>query len=383
MTDECIGWRLTLEPVGEAAVAWALIRATASSAAPVGAGLFEGVAHLHALAVGLLPRAETERGSDDLWPGPLTVPGDERDHAVRLGLGLLPPMLRDDLLAASGRSHTVTVACRGWLARIPWEALALDRSGEVRLIECARVVAGLSPALVANRKRPSGDRPHAPALRVLDPGPRSGSTLVPLYPAGYPMEWYADDVLADGEDLVPDGVALSAADFGALLRDGGGWSRLLYLGHALPGTSEAPAAAALVFGTHAGADTLTAHAWLGDPATWPAPARVALIACASDDSGHFEQAGLAAAAINAGAEILTVTRWILPTDRYPLREIGTTRLALAVDRAHEQPDPLSALRAWQCERLTVWREHGRREDAPLLWASLANYVVPVPDREEG
>jgi hypothetical protein len=323
-----------------------------------------------------------EGGKDDLWSGPLTVPDEELASAVRLGQGLLPPILRDELLATTGESHTVTIACRGWLARVPWEALALGRSGDVRLVERARVVAGLSPVLVANRKRPSGPRPSAPALRVLDPGPRTGSGLTPLYPAGYPMEWYADDVLADGEDLVPDGVALSAAGFGTLLRDGGGWSRLLYLGHALPGMSEVPAAAALVFGTHAGTDALSAHAWLGDPATWPAPGRVALIACASDDSGHLEQAGLAAAAINAGAELLTVTRWILPTDYDPPREITTTRLALAVDRAHEQPDPLAALRSWQCERLTAWREYGRREDAPLLWASLATYVVPAPDMEE-
>jgi len=380
MADRRIGWRLTLEPVGGAAVAWALIRASATSAAPVGSGLLDGIAHMRSLASRLTPQQGEDRTGDGVWSIPLTDPAEERSGAVRLGLGLLPPSLREELLAASATdpAHTVTIACRGWLARIPWETLALDRSGDVRLVERARVTAGLSPALVADRKRPSGSPSDRPALRVIDPGPRTGSALLPLYPGGYPTEWYADSVLADGEDLVPDGGPLSAADFGAILRDGTGWSRLFYLGHALPGTSDAPAAAGLVFGTATGSDALSAHAWLGDPGAWPVPPRVALIACASDDSGYLEQSGLVVAAINAGAELLTVTRWILPTDRDPPREIATTRLALAVDEAHRKPDPLDALRSWQRERLTAWREHERWDDAPLLWASLATYVAPGP-----
>jgi hypothetical protein len=384
MTDQRIGWRLTLEPVGVTAVAWALTRATAASAVPVGGGLFDGIAHLRALAAGLTPHVIGDREGTGLWSGPLAVPEKERSCAVDLGLGLLPPALRDELLASPADTpHTVTIACRGWLACIPWEALALDRYGNVRLVERARIAAGFSPVLAADRERPARPRADASALRVLDPGPRTGSTLLPLYPEGYPMHWYADGVLADSEDLVPDGSTLSVAGFGALLRDHRGWSRLLYLGHALPGTSETPSAAALVFGTPGGSDTLSAHAWLSDPGTWPAPSRVALIACASDDSGHLEQAGLPVAAINAGAELLTVTRWILPTDYDPPREIATTMLALAVDCAHREPDPLAALRSWQCERLTAWREHGWREDAPLLWASLATYVVSDHVSEDG
>jgi hypothetical protein len=89
-----------------------------------------------------------------------------------------------------------------------------------------------------------------------------------------------------------------------------------------------------------------------------------------------EQAGLPVALANAGADLLTVTRWTLPTDIAPPTRMGTTALALAVDAAHGDPAPVDALRRWQLGRLDAWREHGQPEDSPLLWAALATYVLP-------
>lgn len=374
-----IGWWLALEPIGPAAVAWSLIRVDDTPpVGPIGAGLQSEVADLRALVASLPPRG---RRAEELWSGPLVDPGQEVAAAVRLGQALLPDALRRELLATDLRRvrHTVSVACRGWLAQVPWEVVALDGTGDVRLVERARVASGLSPTINAGRRRAPAPRPDAPALRVLDPGSRSDPQYAPVY-AGYPLDW--DDVLADREDLVPDGRSLSAARLGELLRAGTGWSRFLYFGHCRSGTAETPAGAALVL-SHAGMTELfTAHAWLKAPDTWPCPARVALIACGSDDSVHLEQSGLPVAAVNAGAELLTVTRWTLPLDLAPPEEAATTALALAVDAAHRSADPLEALAGWQRQRLTRWRAGADRSASPLLWGSLATYVVPAMAPED-
>jgi len=99
-----------------------------------------------------------------------------------------------------------------------------------------------------------------------------------------------------------------------------------------------------------------------------------VIGCGSDDSGIAEQSGLPIAAINAGAELVTATRWVLPLDPRPdLRP--ATALALAVDRAHSAADPVGALRDWQLERLDRWRADGELLDTPLMWASLITYLA--------
>ena len=122
-------------------------------------------------------------------------------------------------------------------------------------------------------------------------------------------------------------------------------------------------------------DLFTAFDWLADPASHPAPPRVAVIACGSDDGARFEQSGIPVAAINAGAELLTATRWILPVDETS-RNDPTAALGMAVDAAHASADPLAALRAWQIDRLVNWRDRGEIADTPLLWASLVTYLAP-------
>ena len=371
---ERIGWWFALEPLGADSVAWSLIRVDDRPPdGPVGAGLLTGVSALRMVAEGLPPGSAA---SGELWTGPLIDRGAELATAVQLGLGLLPDALRAELLAADLGSvrHTVTVACRGWLAQVPWEVLALDPVGDVRLIERARVAAGLSPTINAGRRRAPVPRPGAPALRIIDPGGRSDPSLRPIYPGGYPLEWY--DNLLDGERLRPQPRTLSTGQFGELLSAESGWSRLFYFGHCLPGTADTPAGAALVLSTSTSSERFTAHAWLGEPDTWPCPARVALIACGSDDSAQIEQSGLPVAAVNAGAELLTVTRWTLPLDVEPPRQAATTTLALAVDAAHQQDDPLAAIRDWQCRQLATWRDLGTKDFSPLLWGALATYLVP-------
>jgi hypothetical protein len=119
------------------------------------------------------------------------------------------------------------------------------------------------------------------------------------------------------------------------------------------------------------------------------PPRVAIVACQSNDTHHHEQMGLVMAAVHAGAEIITGTRWTLPSDPRPgsldsasavdsdQPRVGpTTELALAVDAAHDALDPIGHLRRWQIERLDKWRECPCARHAPLIWASPVSYLAP-------
>ncbi|MER7689818.1 hypothetical protein [Streptomyces sp. NPDC097610] len=93
---------------------------------------------------------------------------------------------------------------------------------------------------------------------------------------------------------------------------------------------------------------------------WPAPPRVALIACESDGDLRFaESFGLATTMVHNGTELVTATRWVLPTSFAFHRLAGLpesvrplTEAVVAVDAAHEGHDPLHHLGAWQRKRLT-------------------------------
>lgn len=363
-----VGWLLTLEPSGDA-VAWSLHR-DAGTPELVDAGLLRDAAQARRVAEGLRPNARA-----DVWSGPLTRPEDERRAAEVIGRQLLPPALVEGLRTERSERHTLSVACRGWLSGVPWDALALGTgAGAPRVLERARVLGGVGPALVANRGIAPIDRdPGERGLVVLDPGPPGGRTPQ-LYPAGLPAELLPGSRI-DAVDVRQDeGAGLSADDLSrALLAHP---ARLLYLGHILGGSPEAPAAAGLVLSQGARADVLTARRWIAEPHRWPAPARVALIGCAGDDTGPAEQSGLVAAAINAGAGVTTTTRWLLPTDQpgNPVR--ATTGLALAVYEAHRAPDLVGTLRAWQLDQLDRWRHTGRPEYSPVLWAALVTYLTP-------
>lgn len=359
-------WWLSLEPLGDD-VAWALTRARSSGAGaePVGAGLIGALGELQREVATALPG---HRGHG-LWSGPWVDPVAERRLAVRLGRTLLPPALRDALATGDGTAPpTVWIATRGWLAQVPWDALAVDDDGAVRLVEVAQVVGGL-PATVVSEARDAVTCDGA-VLRVVDPGPtRHGR----LYPAT-PDAWW--DRCADDEDVLPlPGRTLDADGLSRALRLGP--RRFVYFGHAVGGSPDAPAAAGMVLTAASGdADVLSAYRWLGEPERYPCPSRLAIIACGSDDGAHIEQSGLPVAAVRAGARLVTVTRWTLPVAPGRGDACPTTRLGLAVDTAHAQDGPVAALRQWQIRRLRAWRGSGARDDAPLLWASLVTYVVP-------
>lgn len=373
-----VHWWLAAEPLGDDMV-WALTRVSATevTTGPEGAGLVEGLADIRALAEAARPSGER-----DLWSGPMTDRRREHDLAVRLGLALLPDILRTALARADPSCpDTVTVAVRGWLARVPWDSLAIDERG-IRLVEVARVLGGLPATLHVGRARLPDPAPAGPPVRVVDPGPSVSGVddergqWRPIYPEGRPPAW--DGVLTgDAEFLAPaDGEGLTPADLSALLT-GGAPARLTYFGHAISGEEQAPAAAGLVLVDDAGrAKIFTAFEWLAEPDRFPAPPRVAVIGCGSDDSAVAEQSGLPIAAINAGAGIVTATRWILPLDPGPGGG-PTTALAVAIDGAHGSPDPVDALRTWQLERLRRWRRRGEPADTPLLWAALVTYLAPA------
>jgi hypothetical protein len=352
------------------------------------------------------------------WRGPLVDPEQNGELFQALGGLLLPPVLREfltsedrEVVRHQGRT-TVVIAPGSGLSAVPWELLAIG-GGDTRLIEAATVRGGIGPAsLVDLAMTPSLDDPTGPALRVIDPTGGGARTARPgrrsVFGGELPHSWHervrpgSGDVLA-GPGWPPAGCTRN--ELGRLLRERR-WSRLLYYGHATSGDPLAPTAAALELaaapegerypmttadGRHlesaAAVDSLSARVWMHASGLWPAPRRVAFIACQADDSRYVEQLGLTLAAINAGARIVTTTRWVLPTDRSILLadpgtgdHAATTELALAVDDAHGSADPASRLRRWQLSVLNSWRtaadDAARRRFAPLIWSSIVTYVIP-------
>ncbi|MFE3193817.1 CHAT domain-containing protein [Nocardia sp. NPDC059240] len=118
---------------------------------------------------------------------------------------------------------------------------------------------------------------------------------------------------------------------------------------------------------------------------WRMPTRVAIIACEGGiDFRSAETFGLIMAALDAGAEVVTTTRWVLPTDAafrrftaLPPARHPTTELALRVDAAHGGTDPIAALTDWQRGQLRAWRDTGDLGCTPLLWASLTTTLAPA------
>lgn len=290
------------------------------------------------------------------------------------------------------------------IARVPWELLALDSDPEIRLLEVADVSA-LAPASVvhapARVRRPWSAGRELPLVAVLDPrvpgfgaGSRLGSVLGPVDPGAPLVRRLAEHARAGRLRLPVPGEAASLfrrADtdrdwLSAALRAGA--SRLLYTGHV---TAADPAAGSsedarlhlscpATLPGHApalrGHRPLAAKDLLLDPARWPMPGRVALIACESGGDPRFADAlGLTSATLHAGAELVTATRWPLPTD-HALALAGADPAARplqeairAIDTAHESEDPVRALAGWQRERLTAWRRERTIEHAPLLWGA--------------
>ncbi|MEU6560425.1 CHAT domain-containing protein [Nocardia nova] len=351
-----------------------------------------------------------------LTTGAFSDRSSEYELAQALSRALLPQGLAMQLhaLMVRGVRPHIRLQPSPRVAQVPWEILAPDPA--LRLIDIADVSllapAGIVHAPDRAERTWAADR-ELPVIAVLDPrvpGFRADSELGSVLgrmSATAPLAERVAGYLAR-QRLRPE-VSEPLAAFrrtdldrdrlSALLRAGA--SRLIYVGHVTAAPPESGqsenaelhlcctadtsgfadrlrthrplSAKDLLLGTH----TLDAEPVAG-PQLWPMPSRVALIACESGGDLRFTEAlGLVAAMINGGAELVTATRWPLPTDLAFQRLAGATEatplhdVVCAVDAAHEQPDPIATLAHWQRERLTTWRETGTIENSPLLWAAFA------------
>ncbi|WP_461032801.1 CHAT domain-containing protein [Streptomyces mayteni] len=339
-----------------------------------------------------------------------------------LAEALWPPGLTAQLRhvsAAAGRP-LIRIQPSPRVAQVPWELLAVD--DDARLVDLADIVTTAPASLRRPGPGPTPDARPAPdgdaVVLVLDPrvpGFRADSALGSvLGPPGSDPELTAlvrrgIDAGAVVPRLADPAEAFRRTDqdrdwLGDVLRAGA--RRLLYVGHVSgvpvdggqseditlhlacgPGTTGLTEVAR---GTHrplSVKDLLLGTLPLradGVPGAliWPAPPRVALIACESGGDLRFaESFGLATAMLHNGAELVTATRWTLPTSHAFHRLAGLpssvrplSAAVVAVDAAHEHPDPVRHLCRWQRERLDLWRATGAVEHAPLLWAALTSVV---------
>lgn len=341
--------------------------------------------------------------------GGFTVYDTERALAEQLARTLVPYGLAFQLhqLYQQGIRPLLRVQPSPRIAQVPWELLALDSAPEIRLLEVADVSV-LAPASVVHAP---GRTPRSwaatrtlPVVAVLDPrvpgygtGSRLGSVLGPV-PSDAPLARQLAGYASAGRLVpAPPGGPFRRTDtdrawLSAALTAGAG--RLLYAGHvtaADPDSGQSEDARLHLACTDAhpghapalrGHRPLSAKDLLLDADRWPVPGRVALIACESGGDLRFGDAlGLAAAMISGGAELVTSTRWSLPTDHafalagadpaaYPLREA-----IRAIDTAHESDDPVRALAGWQRERLAAWRERRTVEHSPVLWGAFATLTA--------
>ncbi|MGW2048977.1 hypothetical protein ACWCPF_27890 [Streptomyces sp. NPDC001858] len=370
-------------------------------------GSGEGTAGMRrAFESGALAEHRTERRlartlAEALWPEGLTA--QLRQVAERAGR----PLVR---IQPSPR-----------VAQVPWELLAVD-DADTRLIDLADVVTTAPTSLRRQntvRRAPEGPaRDTGPVVLVLDPrvpGFRADSPLGSvLGPPGSDPELLSLvrsrlDAGAVEPSLDDPVEAFRRTDLdrdwlSGVLRKGA--RRLLYVGHVGGAPVEGGQSEDGTLHLSCGPDTvglaeavrthrpLSAKDLLlgtlplradGEPGAriWPAPPRVALIGCESGGDLRFaESFGLATAMIHNGAELVTATRWVLPTSFAFHRLAGLddsvrplSEAIVAVDTAHEDPDPVHRLGRWQRERLDRWRTDGRIEHSPLLWAAMTCVVV--------
>lgn len=382
----------------------------------------------------LMPRPD--EGSRDLVRRVLTQeafssPERELALAQKLANVLLPgPLAAAIMDAAESGRPIVKITPSPSSAAVPWEILALPDGR--RLINIADITYDVPATVKAKRARfpqPWADAREGPVLYVLDPAlpPNAGLGQV-IGPHGQGA-WQALDAilqqrqqsgrLSPADRAIALKATVTRADLNERLRTQP-YSRLLYLGHATAGEATGQAALYLSDMITATDDqqpaATTRHSPLtalelfagtiGDgrpgavpavtaiPGTeagpfigsrpWPMPNRVAIIACASgSDFQSLEPLGLVVALMNSGAELITATKWTIPSDAAfdivsrPTAGMASTSMALAVDKCHEDRDAVSALAEWQRSQLQRWTANGNIEHTPLLWAALSTYVAPA------
>ncbi|KPI02817.1 Tetratricopeptide TPR_2 repeat-containing protein [Actinobacteria bacterium OK074] len=372
-------------------------------------------------------------------PGALADRDAERGLARTLAEALWPEGLTDQIrqVAQHAGRPLVRIQPSPRVAQIPWELLALDDATDVRLVDLADVVT-TAPASLRSRNPADADiedveedvgdvedaKDSGATVLVLDPripGFRADSPLGSvLGPPGSDPELLAlvrrrqagvTDV--DAGAVVP-AVSTPAEAFrrtdldrdwlSGVLRAGA--RRLMYVGHVSGAPVEGGQSEDGTLHLCCGPETvgltepvrthrpLSAKDLLlgtlplradGEPGAriWPAPPRVALIGCESGGDLRFaESFGLATAMLHNGADLVTATRWVLPTS-FAFHQLAAlpdsvrplSDAIVAVDTAHEDADPVHRLGSWQREQLDRWRAEGRIEHAPLLWAALTCIVV--------
>ncbi|MBK3566253.1 CHAT domain-containing protein [Streptomyces sp. MBT62] len=378
---------------------------------------------VRALTDALPGTGDGAEGMRRAFTGALADHDSERRLARTLAEALWPEGLTAQIRQVSERAGRplVRIQPSPRVAQVPWELLAVDDE-DVRLIDLADVVttapASVRPRIPSAATPKSADADTGPVVLVLDPrvpGFRAdsplGSVLGP--PGSDPELLSLVGRHLDAGDVVPS-VATPAEAFrrtdldrdwlsGALRK---GARRLLYVGHVSgapveggqseDGTLHLSCAAETVglaepLRTHrplSAKDLLLGTLPLradGEPGAriWPAPARVALIGCESGGDLRFaESFGPATAMLHNGAELVTATRWVLPTSfafhrlaQLPESVRPLSEAVVAVDEAHEHEDPVHRLGRWQRGQLDRWRADGRIEHSPLLWAALTCIVV--------
>lgn len=365
--------------------------------------------------------------------GALATYEDERRLARVLAEALWPPGLTDQIRQVSAHRGRPLIRLQPSprVAQVPWELLALDAPGtttDTRLLDVADI-ATTTPASLRGNTPNSPTAPAttgssttpattgSPTILILDPripGFRADSALGSvLGPPGTDPAVLA--LIQDHMDAGPiappvstPAEALRRTDLdrdwlSEVLREGA--RRLLYVGHVSGAPLEAGQSEDVTLHLTCGPETtgltppirthrpLSAKDLLlgtlplrpdGVPGAhlWPAPPRVALIACESGGDLRFtESFGLATAMIHNGAHLVTATRWSLPTSFafHSLAAVPTsvrplTEAVIAVDAAHEHTDPIRTLTRWQHTQLNHWRTTHSPEHTPLLWASLTNII---------
>lgn len=332
-----------------------------------------------------------------LTDGPFTDHVRETELMSSLARALVPYKLAMELNAQLEKGLRPHVRIQPSLStsQVPWEALHVDE-GE-RFVTNADVSV-LPPATVRNapERRVSEWNADGKVVAVLDPrvpgaGADLGSVLGPI-DEGSAMAGLVERL---GERRIPEGQAFRRGDttrdlIEPMLADA---ARFLYVGHVTTSQNGLDARlhlscgptttgrAAVVRGHRplTAADLVLGHR-PGVTAEWRMPNRVALIACESGGEARFaEPVGLVAAAIHGGAQYVTATRWTLPTDA-GIRSFVTgatedttmiPEAIVAVDEAHDAPDPVAALNDWQRRKAERWEAEGRLEDSPIIWSAFA------------
>jgi tetratricopeptide (TPR) repeat protein len=303
---------------------------------------------------------------------PFASPAAEADFSLRLGLVLVPPPLRARLLEVdSGNPLSLIVAPAPILGHVAFSLLRLDEgSRTLRLAERAVLRLGVSVPLleiVAERGKPP---PLFPAsIAVLDSGSdgnpaddNEGTRISAFLESGAQVS----EILSRPAHIallaaksVPADVGTREA-FGSRLRQRKP-DVLIYVGHSIPARNDQPTATALPLWED---DPFSAADWLYGTERYPAPPRLALVACSSSGVRSTEWLGLAPAALWAGSSVVIGSSWDLPN--VP----STWTLAADVTKILQDPgDPALGLRNLVLERLQAWQQ-GQIQSGPLAWGGL-------------